>query len=189
MLPELLQRVSLFRLLHRIDADLAAQTRQQGCPFCKGPLHTASYLRKPRGGPETVPEEYCRRLSLCCGRESCRRRVLPPSCLFMGRRAYFGCVILIVMALHQHRPNGLGATKLMHMFSVPKKTIERWIYYFRDEFPQSTSWQRLRGQVIAHIRDSDLPGGLLELFLHRSASAVKALASCLRFLAAGGQAF
>ena len=88
MLAELLQRVSLFRLLHRIDQDLAEKSRLAGCPYCQGPLHRARYLRKPRGGPENIPEEYFFRLSLSCGREHRRRRVLPPSCMFMGRKVY-----------------------------------------------------------------------------------------------------
>jgi hypothetical protein len=34
--PELLQRKSLFSLLHQIDLDLAEQTRAKGCPFAGG---------------------------------------------------------------------------------------------------------------------------------------------------------
>lgn len=189
MLPELLQRVSLFRLLHRIDLDLAARQQQARCPYCGGPLHKAPYLRQPRGGPEEIPDEWCYRLSLCCGRENCRRRVLPPSCLFMGRRVYWGCVILVVMTLHQQRSNGLGVTKLMRMFSVPCKTILRWISYFRDEFPTSAQWKRIRGQVIATVTDQDLPGALVEHFLQRFSSIEDALSHCLLFLSSGGQAY
>ncbi len=32
MLSELLEKVSLFRILHRIDTDLCKQLRQNGCP-------------------------------------------------------------------------------------------------------------------------------------------------------------
>ena len=99
MLPELIQKVSLFYLLHRIDIDLAKQLQQGRCPYCNGPLHHSNYERKPRGGPENIPDEYLVRQSLCCGRPDCRRRTLPPSCLFMGRRVYWGCVILVVMTL------------------------------------------------------------------------------------------
>lgn len=189
MLPELLQRVSLFCLLHRIDVDLAEKQRQAGCPFCGGPLHMASYRGKPRGGPATIPEEYTLRLSLCCGREHCRRRVLPPSCLFMGRRVYWGCVILVVMTLRQLRPNGMGACKLKRLFSIPSKTILRWARYFRAEFPASGSWQRLRGQVPATIPDDRLPGGLVEHFQRSFPSTTKALIACLLFLSAGGQTY
>jgi hypothetical protein len=80
-------------LLHCIDIDLAKEQQLAGCPYCGGPLHHSSYQRKPRGGPDSIPDEYLVRLSLCCGREDCWRRTLPPSSLFMGRRVCWRCVI------------------------------------------------------------------------------------------------
>jgi len=130
MLPELLQKSSLFSLLHRIDTDLANQCRERGCPFCGGHLHQATYQRKPRGGPEGLPAEYLVRQSLCCGRENCRRRSLPVSCLFMGRRVYWAGVILVVMALRQNRPESAGTGELMRMFGMTRKTLFRWMSYF-----------------------------------------------------------
>ena len=44
------------------------------------------------------------RLSFCCGREGCRRRVLPPSVLFWGRRVYWAAVVLVVTAPCQGPP-------------------------------------------------------------------------------------
>ena len=122
MLAELLQKSSLFSLLHRIDTDLANQCRERGCPFCGGPLHQATYQRKPRGGPVDLPEECLIRQSLCCGRENCRRRCLPASCLFMGRRVYWAGVILVVMALRQNRLEGSSTSELMRMFDMSRKT-------------------------------------------------------------------
>ena len=149
MLPELLNCVSLFHVLHLIDIDLAEKQRQAGCPYCKSPLHYASYTRKPRGGPKDIPEEYMKRFSLCCSREDCRRRVLPPSCLFMERKVYWQAVILITTTLHQKRPKGVAINHLMRMFSIPRKTIVRWIQYFRSSFPKTSQWQRLRGRISA----------------------------------------
>ncbi len=185
MLPELLQKSSLFSLLHRIDIDLANQCRERGCPFCGGPLHQATYQRKPRGGPEGLPEEYLVRQSLCCGRENCRRRCLPASCLFMGRRVYWAGVILVVMALRQNRPESAGTGELMRMFGMTRKTIFRWISYFREVFPSSAQWQKLRGRVHSSIRDSELPGDLLRYFIRYADSAEAGLVGCLRFLATG----
>lgn len=74
MLPELLQTTKLFHLLHRIDIDLAEQHQKGGCSFCGGPLHYSIYQRKPRGGPDELPEDLFIRFSLCCGNEDCRRR-------------------------------------------------------------------------------------------------------------------
>lgn len=185
MLPELLRCVSLFTVLHRIDRDLAEQTRQTGCPYCQGPLHNAPYLRKPRGGPPHMPEEYQLRLSLCCGRRDCRRRVLPPSCLFMERRVYWQLTILVVMTLHQGRSTGYSINRLMRTFAVPRKTIVRWIGYFRDEFAKTHLWRRLRGRVSSVVSDQVLPGGLVCHFLDHHDSADQAMIACLRFLASG----
>ncbi len=95
----------------------------------------------------------------------------------------------MVMTLHQQRPNGMSATKLTRMFSVPRKTILRWISYFRDEFPASAQWKRIRGRVIATVTDKDLPGALVEHFLQRFSSIEDALSHCLLFLSSGGQAY
>lgn len=183
MLPELVQRISLFQLLHRLDLDLAASHKQKGCPHCGAPLHHSNYLRKPRGGHPQIPEEICVRQSLCCGREGCRRRSQPPSCLFMGRRVYWRCVVLVVAALRQRRPDGINACKLSRMFSIPRKTLIRWFGYFRDEFPGSPQWQRLRGRLSEPVLDSELPGSLLGYFVEQSVDALSGLVGCLHLLA------
>jgi len=65
----------------------------------------------------------------------------------MGRRVYWQAVILIVMTLRQARVNGIGANQLMRKFAIPRKTIGRWISYFRHEFAASREWLRLRGRI------------------------------------------
>ena len=92
MYRELLQKATLFALLKRFDQDLADEARRAGCVHCGGPLHDGRYVRKPRGGL-ALPDDDCERLSLCCGRQGCRRRTLPPYCLFFGRRVYWGVVV------------------------------------------------------------------------------------------------
>jgi len=185
MLPELLQRVSLFSVLHRMDKELAEHCRQPGCPYCHGSLYYASYYRKPRGGLEDMPQEYTLRFSLCCGREGCRRRVLPPSCLFMGRKVYWRAVILVVVALRQGKPQRRSINKLQEMFSISRKTIVRWIHYFRSAFSTSPQWQQLRGRLSARVGNDNLPGELLEYFLRYYSDVAHGLVSCLRFLASG----
>lgn len=185
MLTEVLQSANLFHLLHRIDIDLAKEQQLAGCPFCGGPLHYSNYERKPRGGPETLPEELCIRLSLCCGKEKCRRRTLPPSTLFMDRRVYFRGVILIVLTLHQKFPRENSKAQLMRMFAVSRKTINRWQGFFRDIFPLSALWQRLRGMISTDVSNDDLPGGLTVYFTKHIKTIEEALVNCLEFLARG----
>ena len=185
MLSNLLQKANLFYLLYLIDSDLADCMRQGGCPHCGGRLHQANYKRKPRGGP-LIPEEYCIRRSLCCGREGCRRRRTPESCLFMGRRVYWRCAVLVVIALGQGRPDGLSAGQLVRMFSISKKTLMRWFDLFRDAFAACREWQRVRGRLSAYVTDDRLPASFLEYCIEQSQDALSGLVLCCRLLGKGG---
>jgi len=185
MLPELLKDLTLFHVLHQIDQDLALSCRKAGCPFCHSPLHSAAYTRKPRGGPNGIPEEYSVRLSLCCSNKDCRHRVLPPSCLFWGRKVYWSAVILIITTLHQQNPQANSINMLARKFDISRKTVVRWIHYFRKEFPQSEQWQRLRGLVSAQISNHNLPGALFHHFLRLQEPSSIGLINCLQFLAVG----
>lgn len=185
MLQELLQKPKLFSLLYRIDKDLAAQHRLKRCSYCTGPLHQANYPRKPRGGPADLPEEYMIRHSLCCGRDGCRRRSLPPSCLFMDRRVYLSVVILVVMTLRQKRLQGDSTKRLMKMFMINRKTLYRWIEYFREVFPHTEHWQSLRGQISGLVKNTYLPGDFVEYCIHKAASPMMGIIHSLQLLARG----
>lgn len=164
MLSELRQKTKLYSLLQSIDADLSEQCREAGCPDCDGPLHRAYYERKPRGGPD-LPEELCIRLSLCCGNKDCRHRLLPPSCLFMGRRVYWGLVIILIMTIRQNRPEGLHTKRLIKQFGINHKTFFRWVVYYRDVFPVSVCWRLLRNRFPATVSNGRLPGDALDAFI------------------------
>lgn len=185
MLPELLQKSSFFRLLYLIDQSLLRQQQKNQCPHCGGPLHQSNYMRKPRGGPENIPDDYLIRFSLCCGCKTCRKRKLPPSCRFMGRRVYWSSVILIVMALRQNRKNSASAGKLMGLFGISRNTLKSWFKYFKEIFPQSAKWQRIRGIVPPTVKNNELPGALLRLFIQTLKDTEEALIQCLEFLATG----
>ena len=147
-------------LLGRIDRDLAAEVRAAGCPRCDGPLHRAEYRRKPRGGPP-LPDDLVIRRGLCCGGD-CRRRVLPPSVLFLGRKVYWGAVVLLVGAVRQRRPASASARKLYKLLGVSWKTVRRWVDWWAEVFPHTPGWRAFRGHVGAEVRDDDLPAGLAE---------------------------
>lgn len=46
-----------------------------------------------------VEPHYRKRLSFCCARPGCRRRVTPPSVRFLGRRLYVAAVVVLVTAM------------------------------------------------------------------------------------------
>ena len=185
MLPELSQKTKLYSLLIHIELHLVAQTVQAGCPYCGGPLHHSNYMRKPRGGPEDLCEELMVRYSLCCGRTGCRKRTLPPSVLFMGRRVYWANVILIVVTLRQNKPQEYSKAALMRKFGMCRKTINQWIKWFHDIFPHTTQWQRIRGFVSSVVSDAHLPSSVLNYFHTIKNSWQEAVISCLKFLVSG----
>ncbi len=176
------QRATLFQALLLIDVDLAAQCRQDRCPHCGGPLHHSNYQRKPRGCLEPLDDEVCLRLSLCCGREGCRRRTIPPSCRFLGRKVYFAAVVLVVVTMRQRRPGSASAARLRAAFGVSWETVGRWVSYFDEVFPSSSTWKQLRGSVHASVRDDDLPAGLLEVMVEQSGERREGLTRCLKLL-------
>ena len=185
MLPKILQREKFFSLLHKIDVDLAEEVQSHGCPFCKGPLHQGSYVRKPRGGPANLPEAYMLRMSLCCGEEGCRRRTLPPSVLFLGRRVYWGGVVIVATALCQQRSEGYTARKVMELFGVSALTLKRWLAFFLLEFPKTTIWEKLRGLLIPPVSAEAIPFELLERLGLTRDGPETALLRCLRLLGGG----
>ena len=177
---------TLFAALASIDLDLADLCRNQRCPFCHGPLHHAPYLRKPRGGPDDLPDRYSVRLSLCCGRDGCRRRVLPPSCLFLGRKVYWAAIVLIVVTLRQRRTEGVSARTLRLTFGVSQETLARWMTFFAQVFPRSELWRRCRGLVPSTVSNDELPASLLALFVTQYGGDEEGgLLACLEFLARG----
>ena len=77
----------------------------------------------------------------------------------------------------------------MEQFKISHKTLLRWMAYFRDVFPSSAQWQRLRGRISSEVGNSDLPGALLDYFLQHYESPEKALIECLHFLTKGSANF
>jgi hypothetical protein len=154
-------------------------------PFCGGPLHYACYERKPRQDRQGFPEAYAVRFSLCCGRPGCRRRVLPASVLFWGRRVYWAPVLLVVTALRQGRVQGYTLRRLQALFGITRPTLARWIGYFREQFPHSLGFRRLAGRLMPPVAIQKLPGTLMERFVSARGEHEAALVACLQALALG----
>ena len=153
----LLQDSTFHTLLLKIDEDLAQRVRLRGCPFCCGVLHRADYPRKPRG-PGSCGR---RRISLCCNREGCRRRVTPPSVRFMGRRVFQSVVVLLVAALRQG-PRPARSRVLAELFEVDERTIRRWRRWWDDIFITTDFWIEAKARFMPPVRT--LPLGLIQRF-------------------------
>jgi hypothetical protein len=125
------------------------------------------------------------RQSLCCGREGCRKRLLPPSCIYMGRKKYWSGIIFVIMALRQNRSNSKMTIKVMRMFGISYNTLLRWRAWFKDEFAGSDQWKKIRGRISACVSSRQLPASLLNYFIQTLGSDEQGLIGCLQILASG----
>lgn len=139
---------------------MAEAVQAAGCA-CGGRLDRADYPRKPRfGSVAAEPDpQWSKRLSLCCSREGCRRRVTPPSVRFLGRRVYAEVVVLVacVRALAAAEVKGERADA-----GVPRRTVKRWLSWWRTAFVASALWQQLRSRLMPPLDESRLPASLIE---------------------------
>jgi len=173
---ELFTDLRLYDYLLAIDRDLALRARRAGCPRCEGRLDSATYPRKPRGGPaRALGAQHHRRLSFCC--DGCKKRLTPPSARFLGRRVYYGAVVVLACL----KPlTGRRVTELKALLGVDRRTLRRWRRWWSEQFVQ-LSWWRAVGQArfspaLDHGR---LPGELLERF---AGTLDPPLAALLRFI-------
>lgn len=150
-----------FAALAELDGRIAREVAAAGCRLCGGPLHRADYERKPRGGlVAAVAEAFTRRHSLCCGREGCRARALPPSLRFLGRRVYVEAVVLLASVITQ-----MAATPRAARAStgVPTRTLRRWGSWWTGLFPLTSTWTELRARIVPPPPDEgDLPRSFVE---------------------------
>jgi hypothetical protein len=159
----LLRDVSFYELLYRMDVDLASEVRAAGCE-CGGALHRGDYRRKPRGGPSDLGKEAATlRLSTCCSREGCRRRKTPPSLRFLGRKVFFGVVVLLVPVLREG-PTPARLDRLAEELQVSVRTIRRWQRWWREVFGRSPALDRIQGLCSEPIDRESLPWSLLLVF-------------------------
>jgi len=140
----------VFALLLRIDEEEAARIRALRWR-CDGPLHVAVQARKPRGGlwPRAADRT---RLSFCHGQ--CRRRRTPRSVRFLGRRVYYGVVVVLASALAGELRAGREA-RLLVALGVPRRTLRRWRQWWLTEFISTPFWTgcgRLARQFAAAVR-------------------------------------
>jgi hypothetical protein len=179
MYHELPRYASFWAFLFSVDQDLAEQARQKKCP-CGGCLHRANYARKPRGGGEDLPQEHGRRLSFCCEREGCRKRVTPPSVRFLGRKVYLGAIVILVAAMRQG-PSPRRVRELSRLFGADRHTIARWQVFWREQVPQTPFWKAARGRLVPTAEIIVLPLALLEAF-HRTGDPCQDWKRLLEFL-------
>jgi hypothetical protein len=127
-------------LLVIIDTLIAASIQAGGCPRCHGALHAAHYHRKPRGHVELLEPAQTLRLSWCCSREGCRRRLTTPSLRFLGRKVFTGPTILAVLC---SPANSQIEAHLRRDMACSRTSIGRWRHL------ALTLWETTTGRIIS----------------------------------------
>jgi hypothetical protein len=160
------------------DRDLAASARAARCWLCGGALHSASYDRKPRGGPPVLGPAYAERFSFCCAVDGCRKRTTPPSLRFLGRKVYLATVVTLISAML------LGTTpaRLARLSTVPgidRRTLARWRAWWRSTFNDSRFAPIARAVFMPPLQIASLPVSLLDRF---AGDIERKLNALLRFL-------
>lgn len=174
-----------FAALAEVDGRIARAVAAEGCPSCGGPLHQGNYVRKPRGGAlARAGEAFTLRHSLCCGRRGCRKRALPPSLRFLGRRVYLELVVVVASA---HAQVAATLRRAREATQVPEWTLRRWSTWWTQLLPQAPWWAQLRARFVPPPPDdADLPRGLVErLRTEASAAGGKVTWRLARCLAPG----
>jgi hypothetical protein len=165
MYHDLPRTARFWSFLLAVDQDLAEETRKKAC-HCGGRLHSAHYLRKPRGTPGQLSEQECLRLSFCCDRDGCRKRVTPPSVRFLGRKVYIGAIVILISAMRQG-PSPRRVRELSTRFGADESTITRWQVFWREHFAQTPFWKVARAGFITLGESVCLPYSLVDAFLRR----------------------
>ena len=165
MYHDLPRTARFWSFLLAVDQDLLEETWKKACP-CGGRLHSANYLRKPRGTPAQLSEQERLRFSFCCDRDGCRKRVTPPSVRFLGPKVYLGAIVILISAMRQG-PSPRRVRELSTRFGADASTITRWQTFWREHFPQTPFWKVARAGFITLGEIVCLPYSLLDTFLRR----------------------
>ena len=137
--------------------------RQAGCLKCGGRLDRSDYRRKPRGGPEEAKQVETWRDSFCCDVEGCRKRHTPPSVRFLGRKVYWG-VVVVLMAAMQHGLKPARVEVLREKLGIDRRTLERWRTWWLVTFTESGFWKEARARFMPVPCQQTLPWSLGEAF-------------------------
>lgn len=103
----------------------------------------------------------------------------PPSVRFLGRKVYFGAVVVLTTVL-RHGATPVRLSRLRELFGVSARTVARWRQWWQEVFVETPFWRALRGQFLPPITAAALPSDLLDRF---SGEAAERLVALLRLIA------
>ncbi len=139
----------------RFDEDLAAEVRDYWMCLRWGaaqrPLPTQASGWSC--GARSRARDAC---ELLLRRRGCRRRATPPSLRFLGRKVFFGVLVLLIPILREG-PTPERLRRLEARFGVSRRTLYRWRRWWRETVPRSRWWQQQRGLFAGGVDGEELP--------------------------------
>lgn len=163
MCQRVLSDAAFYRLLLRVDEDMATAEQRQRCPACGAALHAGHFARKPRGVPAGVGEDYRKRFSFCCANRECRKRRMPPSVRFLGSKVYPFAVVVLISAM-RCGPSRRRMRELQELIGVSRHTVMRWSKWWREMLPETHFWRGTGRTLMPPVSVQELPASLLERF-------------------------
>ncbi len=176
-IEEILRDTRFYDLLLGFDRQMAEAAHAGRCPKCGAALHWGSWERKPRGGSVDLEPLHRLRFSLCCAADGCRKRETPGSLRFLGRKVYFGAMVVLISAM-QSGLNPERMKRLKALVGVSRRTVLRWRDWWHTVFAMSPYWRAHRG-LAPSAGTMDLPASLLKSF---AGATLERLILMLRFL-------
>lgn len=150
MCQRVLSDAAFYRLLLRVDEDMATAEQRQRCPACGAALHAGHFARKPRGVPAGVGEDY-------------RKRRMPPSVRFLGPKVYPFAVVVLISAM-RCGPSRKRIRELQELIGVSRHTVMRWSKWWREMLPETHFWRATGRTLMPPVSVQELPASLLERF-------------------------
>ena len=166
MYHELPRSARFWSVLLAIDQDLAENTRKNACP-CGGRLHSANYLRKPRGTARPASRATAPPTELLLR----SRRLQEESHTAVGalpraERSISASSSSSISAMRQG-PSPRRVRELSARFGADESTIARWQTFWREHFPQTPFWKIARASLVPLVEIVSLPYSLVDAFLGR----------------------
>ena len=163
--------IEFFSLLLEQDVILARKAQSLGCPQCGSRLDVSNFGRKPRG-LEGADSGVHHRLSYCCRKDGCRKRVTPVSVRFLGRKVYVGAVVILAMSREW----------LKAVFRICRQTLGRWRLFWGTVLSHgSIFWKSAKSALPPTLQPTGSPIAIVEIFRERHESAESAFSKCLEF--------
>lgn len=104
--------------------------------------------------------EYAKRLSFCCA--TCRKRSMPQSVRFLGRRVYLALAVVLVSG--SRTASISTSARLGAELGIARQTLQRWQAWWREQFPLTPLWRAACARFMPPVAVQRLPGELLERF-------------------------